>query len=316
MEKEFYVSPEGIDFRTYSQRVRESSRELHDRLKSYLMTPLSGSNDNIAICLTGSDGRFEKGPCSDIEFVVLKKPFPDVEQQLPAIIDSLKPMHGERYDDDIEVKDLLRGRMNWYKGVPMLVFPGRVGDAVLLHGSSELYAEAKLCLMEEWRGSQGRGLVERLRAKIKEFAKIVKENGVQQYNKRTEIRHYDVGARVAFYDPANNVLSLKAGPLRWSQFALWKDVVRLCRNLDHGTAFNLLKSLPQNTRERIMTLSEHLSVTSGVAEALADHYEFFLQQYHRSQEAYLLRGETAIDIPGECKDRLVGLEAIIRAPLI
>lgn len=284
---------------TYLTLLKAHNVLLHETVKATLGNAALPSCQDIAICITGSDGRLEKGPYSDLEFLVLYNGTPEAKQRLEPILEMLQSFNGYKIAEKIDVRDVLLDSMNTFGSSEKQVYPGRILDSNVVHGNEHLLYLGKVKLIHEWLAPDGSKFHSRVKKKLKE-ARAICESGKQKFNATMpELVHFNVKDGLLHYDPRNNLYSLKQGPLRAIQYDFVRRVIRACRKIaeqDEAVAF--VKGLPRTICPRIDYLREHDSYEHDekTTERAIDAYREALYYYHLSQEA-CLQGETTIQIP-------------------
>jgi len=299
----------------YSHFIRGFNKVLQGRIRTFLESSLSDRDGQISILTTGSDGRLEKGPVSEMEFIILREDTADAEQKMSKVIDKINNCPNELADKDIEIKILGKNSMSNYRGY--LITPMRISDSVLLAGSEEIYAKARMQFLGELFGETGKKILETMKEK-KRGARKVTDSGSQRY-KQQDLIHFDLDTGESYYDPLANSRSFKEGPLRFVQYSLMHDIIKYFTTQDKEKSFKMLENLPKNTEEKLRYLwvKELSSFTQGEINDLIDNYLFFLYQYHISQEAFKLKNRNIVEFDkNEVKKRLDDLVLLMAKPFI
>ena len=222
-----YISPFHRDYHSYTAHLRAFNRKLQSNIRK-LLQPLIGSDlaDGATLYTTGSDGRLEKGPVSPLEFILLVNPQKTVD--VLSILTKLQEFKGGFTEDSVEVKALGTDSMNRYNNDHTLTYPQRILDLSYILGTSELGYAAVIQLVDEWRGKTGKNNFRTLLKKERDF-KSISNSGLQILGENRGKQHYDVNEGISFYNPEKRLWSFKLGPLRYVQFALVRDLMKIYR---------------------------------------------------------------------------------------
>jgi len=314
-----YVDPSVQDYREYFDHLRAYNERVKGTLYSDFTSLLGKDLNRIALSTTGSDARSEKGPASLIEIMLLSigkgLPVSEVSEKIRVYAANHK---GLGIFDYVEVKPIDEGRISdciLAKGTPeevTLISPNRIFDASFLIGDEEIFALAKNALVNEVRSEVGKSLYGRIKEKVRSHRKVT-VSGVQSY-KGQEIKHFDLDAGMATYDPEAGLYSFKQGPLRAVQYSLVRDQMKAIRN---GSSASI--SLPSNTVDKLnmLEVQNNTSLTHDQVRDLADSYKYFLWLYHRSQAAYATKGLKEIGFDSsQVRDRVKSLAELCALPIV
>jgi len=284
-----YIDPASRDYRDYFDHLIAYNRTFQ-RIVAKELKKIPYSDNGTHIFMTaGSDARLEKGPVSTIEVITLaanSSAGQEITEELRKYIsdEERKGLFEQeletRYPSDLSSSWILRrGQPDEYKAVSV----NRVFDAVKLAGDAGLIRNFKSGLVGELRSESGRSIIHNIDSKTKEYRHVA-QTGKQNFKQR-ELTHYDLGSGMAFYDPSNNTLSFKQGPLRAIQFALVRDQSKAIRS---GSDPSVFFDVPENTVEKINALEVQgeLAISEQDARLLCDHYKYFMWLYHTSQANY------------------------------
>ncbi len=184
-----YASPFERNYISYYDAVRAFNGLLHLRISS-LLTGILGQTPGIAFATTGSDGRYEKGPGSKVELLVIKrKNGIDVVEKAQKLVTS--PPFSQLFDPT-EVKELETDTFSYYRNDPTRVYPTRIFDMKFLHGDTKCLAEAYEKVIEEIKAPIGRRIKEHMSAH-KRRAKVLMETGEQSIHAQN-VQHYNLEA--------------------------------------------------------------------------------------------------------------------------
>ncbi|MDP6642410.1 MAG: hypothetical protein QGF74_03460 [Candidatus Nanoarchaeia archaeon] len=279
------------------------------------------SCSNFCIATTGSDARLEKGPKSLVEVVLFVEDFDDCDRVIQTMDSYVSTKPGIKiFDNEVEVKDIDQEKLSettFHKGTPQefgIKSPNRVFDARYLFGDDHIFKKAKRKLSKELKSPYGKRVLESIKKKAKEQQRIILK-GTQRY-RGEEVAHYDLKDGRAFYDPNKGIWSFKQGPLRAVQFALVRDMIR---GLREGQDMEDIVYLPQNTVAKMNALGvqDHTLLSPENVGELCDHYKYFLQAYHKSQEHYSNEGKTELEFneinKREIRNRARSLDKLLTA---
>lgn len=301
MKTPSYTNPDEKFGAEYFAELKRYNAELKAQIGAHLREHLHDL-EQIAICTPGSDGREEKSPGpSRAELMIVASNRYVSDNGLAQTLRKIAHQDPDVFHSDVELKILDKTLMNCYADDRARIFPTRVADSAFLCGNEILHQQAKLRLAEEWLCEDGSYIVDRSSSKRKEARKVLRDNGKQTYRQKN-VQHYDLTNRWADFDPENFVLSFKAGPLRAVQTGIMHSFIKHCREADAGKtrpyrSFDLITHLPRNTEERILFLSQLGLICAKSAKTLAQAYNDFLYQYHRSEHAFNTAKEKRIQIP-------------------
>jgi hypothetical protein len=317
-----YTFAKNLNYLDYVADLRNFNAALQNRVTTMLRESIGFVNDIYSVILTGSDGRFEKGIGSSLEFIILHPEHKALPHMVSEIIYSqLNELNGHMdmgdYDD-IEIKDIGHHVMSYYKNDSRRVFPMRILDGTQVIGDISILNIAKLRLLEEFTGPEGTNILDKIKSKKREYKKVSLE-GTQRFNKDMTITHFDMDEGLCFYDPDENQYSFKIGQLRFVQFALMQDIMAYTRRVNQDRGLTLLVRMPTNTEEKISYLYSEgfLNLTQKKADDLTDCYNYFLWAYNNTQDKYRLRRETtSVFDKKEVTERTKLLLSILDKPII
>ena len=311
-----YRSPESLNHKEYYANVRAFSERLINQTRDAIAEkrPLNGSN--FAYATTGSDGRLEKSVMSKMELMLIHKDGFSADESTERIESILNGEFPGMVHDDKEAKNLddPNQKVSGYRGSSSgVLYPTRVLDAIIVYGSPEVLAETKDRLSDEVKTPFGRKVLKYVKGKKRDSARATR-TGVTIF-KRQATRHFDLDAGVSFYDEENNgsqVTSFKQGPLRLVQYGLAEDFVKRARNQKERDI--PVSEMPANVVERLFYLQSEsfTGLSFSETETLADCYQYFLWQYHKSQENLRLNDQVETQFEkAEVKERLEELMSLV-----
>src|SRR3989338_7337567 len=157
-----HTSPYQSDYRGYISTLKKFNREFQEHVSQFFKEKLDGESLSYSILTTGSDGRYEKGPVSEIELIVLTC----IQGNCAAAMDRARITHDELsrlrelvesypqhlIAQHIEVKDIIRDSMSRYQNDRRRAYPTRIMDSIFLAGVCSFQGEAKRLLVTEFRG--------------------------------------------------------------------------------------------------------------------------------------------------------------------
>jgi len=318
-----HLDPRKTDYVSYNDHLEAFNKGVQQKLGDHLSDILNDMPADFSVETVGSDARLEKGPVSPIELMIVKQKNTNVPGILKRIENHFRWGDGwELFDEDIEIKDLNEGRMSYVvmrkkRGEDVcVVSPNRMLDSWMLYGNPEIHEEAIEKLKKELKsGDLGKPVIKRIMGGLKSHKKVT-GTGIQRY-KQQDVKHFDLEEGLAFYDPDKNKWSFKQGPLRLAQYAFVRDKIRLIRG-DCPLVDKIL-NVSKNTVDALHELSvmDNLAISPETASELADHYKFFLWNYHVAQQNYKDgRVKVSYFHPGEAKKRAESLIKICSEPLI
>lgn len=311
-----YKAPFDVDFKEYNSALKVFNTTFQNRIATALRDGLSVNRDFV-ILTTGSDGRLEKGPASDIELIVLYSNYAKKNNYIPYILSKINETENDK-EELIELKCLDSDNMSRYENNADRTFPSRLSDSVYLFGQRRFHYEAKEKMLEEFRGEEGKSILNRVKSRKKEFEKSLL-TGVQKFNKDTTIQHYDLNEGVSFYNSEKNQFSFKTGPLRLIQYGLMQNIIKFSRASDYESARLLLRNSPTNTSDKIFAFeAEGISNLSHQETSdLANNYSYFLWAYTASQEWHTFKGDDRLTFDKqEVKERLKSVDKIMKKDIL
>jgi len=267
--------------------------------------------DKICIATAGSDGRKERGFISPLDIIVYHGGLGDGDKDvLRRALCDLKDESGQSLVDGryLEFRDIGQGSMDYAYQKEGEVFPSRVFDSNPVIGDERILREAKLRLIEELCGDQGKSMHQRLGDR-KRAARKLMMSGEQTW-RGARVKHFDLEEGKAYYTDQEidgqkvSARATKHGPLRYIQISIEQAVVGLVRALARreGTqrALEAVAGMPTPTIEKLDHLGRmgHIRLDDKQIESISESYGFFLETYHASELA-ALSGRCSIDIPAE-----------------
>lgn len=311
-----YKAPFDTNFKEYNDVLKVFNITYQNRIGS-VFRELFAVNKDFSILTTGSDGRFEKGPVSEIELIILYNNHAK-EHNYNKYIEHIIEISNIHHDGFIEFKNLEEDVMSKYENKSDRTFPSRIADSTYLFGQRRLHYEAKEKLLKEFRGSQGKSIMERVKSRRKEFEKALL-TGIQKFNKDNIIQHYDLTEGVSFYNSKNKQYSFKTGPLRLVQYGLMQNIIKYSRAVDFDSAKFLLRNAPTNTAEKLFFFeAEGISnLSSDETIDLARSYEYFLWAYTAAQENFEFNNEVRMQFDErEVTERLKAIDKIMKKDIL
>ena len=205
-----YVSPTERSYLSYFSALKQYNLSFQNRVVEDLECMMNSCDETLTVCTTGSDGRLEKGPKSQLELVLLKSgPISD-DAELKFVSYFINNFSSEIYREGIEIKDLKSDSMSFYENKRDRAFPQRMMDLIYFGGNKDFVFDVKEKLFFEWQGKSGKKILERVRKKKSEFKKVV--NSGKQLFKTVELTHFDALTGESFYDQDSRILSLSYNP--------------------------------------------------------------------------------------------------------
>lgn len=298
-----YENPDFRKHKEYYNYLRGYNLQIQKELQNFLIR----NHDRILneepkgfIGIVGSDARLEKGEKSPIELLIIK-----TNQELfPRLCYEINKR--SRIFSGTEIKNI-EDNMLFYKNEKDKLHPSRMIDVDFIYGDYQVFTKSKENLIEDIK-RYNKKIRKTLKERDRYFRKILIE-GKNKF-KDKEIIHYDTAKGIAYYDEEKNVLSFKAGPLRYIQNKLIRYLSKKLVKEDIGFLLNL----PSNTNDRIyfLSCSKDFNLSQQETEEIIDSYKYFLKEYHRSQRNLhdYNQNETSFNI-NEVKNRLRGIKRIL-----
>ncbi|HLG24442.1 MAG TPA: hypothetical protein VI564_05940 [Candidatus Nanoarchaeia archaeon] len=309
-----WINPyEEDSYRYYYGSLHIFNESLQKTMSKFLGFMKYGFQEHYALTATGSDGRFEKGPQSKIEILMLKKEGSEFDEEIREFEDKLKHPPFAYFFDSLEVKNLDSHTLSYFRNDPKRVHPTRMFDMRFLGGNRALMEEAYNVLFREITEEEGARIRHYVRDS-KDIAKKVMKRGKQSFGGET-FTHYDLESGIAYYGPRENergmFTSFKNGPLRYIQYEFADELIKYLRSTqDEGALHNL----PKGTIERFLMLEPGVTTKLSPSEIsdIVDNYAYFLHLLHMSEFKYRNgNGMTSFYVP-EVKERINALESIMR----
>ena len=315
-----YESLEKTGHAEYSQNIAKSNRRSIDKIREILSENRFPSGPDFIYCTTGSDGRLEKGPDSELELLLLHKDHPSPDDAVKQARIVLKSRFPEAIREESEIRNLNdpeRSLSEYTIGDSgrdrRMLIPTRITDAFGIYGNPEILTYAKETLADELKSD------DKLRKKVREhitsmrkMARQVTETGKSRFRGIPQ-NFFDVERGISFYLREGEYQeSFKLGPLRLVQYTLSSDFAK--RTADDRSV--PASEMPTNISERLSYLQSEGLTTLSPEETgdLADCYQYFLWQYHRSQENFRLNGQSVTEFDSkEVRERLNAVLKLTRS---
>ena len=300
----------------YSELTKDRNRFILDKLRDEIKDETAKRPPKkIAVLITGSDGRLEKGYWSKPEPIIIREKRDSEEagriKETLVKIRTRDPFMVAKFE--FETKTLLdrdeifafafcqRGRS----------YPQRVWDSQVVFGSDEYLERAKDRVVEELKTKTGQRIKSDIKDKKGEFRKAMISG--RQLRKGSTITNYNLETGESFFEDfeGSEARSFKHGPLRFVQFCIVDIIVSAVREAELEQAKKFLKMLPTPTDEKMEYLYEagKLRVESRVLEELKESYAYFLLGYHNS-EREILQGTKVV--PFDAKEARERIEFLTR----
>ena len=153
MSLPLYIPPSQRDPMSYSAQLRSFNKRLQEEFSRHLEA-IDLEYEDSALYTTGSDGRLEKGPVSNLEFVLLIEGRTGKRKAAP-LIEQLRTFKPKLTEGSVEVKVIGRDNMNRFNNQYDRTYPQRILDLAYLAGKKGIEETAKLKLTREWIGKRG-----------------------------------------------------------------------------------------------------------------------------------------------------------------
>jgi hypothetical protein len=246
------------------------------------------------ILVTGSDGKGERHPQSNTNFIVLHDGSQEAIGDLALLRRFVK--------DDVGLTDEKIGTspiascyeekvlgepdhhpLSFAYGNPNTAYPDRVLNAVVIGGNQDLYLQARQQLLEEI--CKNSPVAKKTRRQMSEQLRRYKKAIITGIYDRLPL--FDERRGIQFYCEENGSLQMgfKSAFLRAVQRKL--DIITI-RAVHKGvvTIKEIVYDAPFFTPDRISFFTNKNIIGSQQAEQIIEAYIWFLQQYHRIQELY------------------------------
>lgn len=276
-------------------------------------------DSNIAIALTGSDGRFEKvGFNSPLELIVIVGKIEDTtNSSIVKITEHIKKFP-HIFEPEIEVKCLKQNSLICFNLDPSphaskrdLPFPTRALDALYIAGSKELYEEYQKFFFHQVFDKQNAKLINRFRT---HQIKSVRSN----LNKITtesdkDCSKYGVDSKESTlkYD-GERIKATKHTLLRIVQYTV---AYQIFKNIQLGKmSFDQYKQIPRNLTGRIswMQSNKFLDLSLSQVKEISDAYNTSLIWFACAQENFMFRKREITNVNNEELSRVLAAVSILK----
>lgn len=277
----------------YEDAVASFNELLHNSIAEELLSDIPGLHEsNIALSLTGSDGRHEKSPRSLVELIVLNENSEDTSE-IREKIQSYASTN-EHYDPSVEFKDLSKNNVLFFYDDSSRVFPTRVLDAKLLLGNKDLFSQYKTKLVSDLIGPEGKRCLKRFDEKRR-----ASRHELTRLEKRLS---FDESSGLLFFDD-NRIKATKYSHLRPVQYKLAADLFKGVRK--GNVTAEYLETFPKRTINRLAHLyfGDRLNISSMQLSDISSAYSQSLYWFHLAEEKNLYENCTAMQVDaGELKE--------------
>ncbi len=276
------------DYKDYHMEIYWYNKTIHELLSERLADLFTNCDDYVFL-ITGSDARFEKGPMSPVELILVKN---SKNGHYPSMYKLNHKLKRSKKFDTLETKIIGRDMLSYYQNDPERVFPSRMIDSKLLCGRLKLYNQTVNNLLSELTDKDIKKRInKKLKGRKKEYKKST-EIGMNKFRGKNKI-HYDLESGIAIFDPNKGQGSFKYGPLRYIQTELTRNVIK---HLNQNKTKSFIKNYPSSTVERLEYFKEEglVSIPDTDLIEVQDNYQYFLWMYHLSEEAYQDLGKKRI----------------------
>lgn len=285
--------------------------ELTDQKLVEILSQKTGiAPDDIAITITGSDGRGEKSLSSVIELLaVITGENATIEQskaKTRAAIQEVTRSFGHLFNTkSIEVKSPLDSNIGSYNTeTSRITMPSRVLDAQPVVGNPLLLTTIKPLIVDELRLPGGKFMIDDLKERQKKTRETLLTGRVRFQGK--DQMHYDLSSGNCIYQPLEHLTAFKQGPLRLAQQRTLIALMTLGRHIDKDTAKRIYTDAPTNLVERLyFLLNEQQFGTYSQVTDFTCLYTYFLWQYAISEYEYTKTRNGVVKFDAkEVKERL------------
>lgn len=319
------VDPLDMDYRTYASRVEAYNQHLQREISDIVEGLWDGTPEHFAVATSGSDGRFEKGPQSKMEVMLLHNRDFDPSEADIAVNKLIVARPGTFWNFN-EVKPVGNpaSPVSAYRGEIRELYPTRLFDAELLGGNPDVFLEA-LEQQEDELVTPGLGAeCESAMNQRRRNSLHIMKHGSKNFRGR-ELVHFDLDKGLSFYTNPHltepGAGSFKFGPLRATQYRLALDLIRMYQSV-HAKGGELpftLDEMPHNIPRRLFWIEAGGFTSRPKSEiaSLADNYCFFMHEYHKSQWNYLKSGNPVTEFnAAEVRARLNDTVYLLDKPII
>ncbi len=267
-------------YKDYYLKIHWYNKTIHEILSDRLADLFTNCDDYVFL-ITGSDARFEKGPLSPVELILIKN---SKNGHYPSMHNLNHKLKRSKKFETLESKIINKDILSYYRNDPERVFPSRMIDSKLLCGRLKLYNQTVDGLLNEFINKDIRKRInKKLKRRKKEYGKAT-ATGMNKFKGKNKI-HYDLESGIAIFDPNKGQGSFKYGPLRYLQTELTRNVVK---HLNQKRTKSFFREYPSSTVERLEYFKDQdlVKIPDTDLLELQDNYQYFLWMYHLSEEAY------------------------------
>ncbi len=297
--------PRQMFYLEYCKQVSTFTTALLGRVSLYLGRVLPNFPNEVALAVTGSDGRLENADISPLEVVLFYNSLSCSHEQAGILLDKLRSTFPIRehvqtisYGSDLKFA---------YWTTPSgkeTASPNRIFDARYLFGDPELFEGLR---WELFADIYDRDISLRVRESVSKKIQEAKHticNGMSR-----GVPQFDMEKRKLYYDPQNGAFSVKPGPLRYLQHVLVYQKISYLKSLFghhvakledesysrlHEPQIKAFLDLPSNTLAFLRAIDEITELSATELDELLDHYAYFLWLYHCSKKVYA-EGEISME---------------------
>ncbi len=237
--------------------------------------------NEIALILTGSDGKRERHPQSKIGIIVLANTLVSPQELLKQIQEGVQAI-GD-HSEEIEIKYLQTGNLSFYQQDLRRAYPDRILGSQFLVGNPDLFYQARLKVLQEMTDDDetGKRIREQMKKQLNSYRKSLLTGSYRNQTIFDDSRQYYFEG----HDWSLNRFGFKMGPLRAVQRKFDLLLSRLIKQRT-TTPEQLAVTFPSNTAAKFKFLAEKGILPEGTAEAYSLAYPWFLREYHKVQEAF------------------------------
>lgn len=300
----------------YNHWMWEESRKKQQEIRAAIHQVTK--DQNVAIGVTGSDGRFENPAISHTlwttgqvgseaiksnpELVIIHNWLMNSDQKCEIqewILANIQ--NNTRYILDwIEWKNIENDSAILYRNDPNRAFPTRLWDLAYIQHDPEIIEKILWKSIDEIHAQKK--VIKHFQDRLRYHQKITREWWANYHQHWNQSIDYENGR--VFFTPENNP-SIKNGPLRVLQYSLALGVMKSIANQKFH--MEQLTQLPSNIHERLTYLESNdlTHLTLWEIEELQEIYSYFLQLYHKILALYGIGGLTEFELAPNTKQELI-----------
>lgn len=250
----------------------------------------------IVITTTGSDGRSEKSPFSNIELQVIYAPGV-ISLNLEDKLRSISSSSTDIFDSSVEIKQLNKDSTIQYGENPRNAFPTRMLDAKYLLGDKTTFDLILPTLYHELQTVEGKEKLKR----FKERKREVKQNLNRVLRQNSSSINLETG-ELSYVPEDISIRSTKHAQLRGVQYSLAYAICAAIAN--NELQQDAIIDFPKSTALRLNVLKSQDMINPSIdIDKVINAYNNCLYWYHLSEEMSLRENKSIITVnPEELKN--------------